>query len=149
VHVGHVEAEGRASAGVAVRQELAVGVTFDLEQAAVPVVDLAAAVTKPATKRKPPRPAWLLPALCGIGLLAASIVAAIVVLRPAAKSPYGGKQVDPSADKQTDSGSGSEKTPSEATGHGGPADTAADEPATGKGATKPTVKVNVCGSPIG
>ena len=110
----------------------------------VPVVALAAAVTKPATKRKPPRPAWLLPALVGIGLLAASIVAAIVVLRPAAKSPAGGKKVDPSEDKQTDSRSETSRSampPAEATGNGSLADTAADDPAPGKGGTKPALKV--------
>ncbi len=43
--------------------------------------------TAPAgrSKPKPPRPRWLLPALGGLGFLAATIVAAVFLLRPATK----------------------------------------------------------------
>lgn len=51
--------------------------------AAIAILDTAAPVAR--AKSKPPRPSWLLPALGGLGLLAASIIAAVLVLRPAAK----------------------------------------------------------------
>jgi len=54
--------------------------------AMIAVVDTASPATR--AKPKPPRPRWLLPALGGLGFLAASIVGAVVILRPAAnKAP--------------------------------------------------------------
>jgi serine/threonine-protein kinase len=51
--------------------------------AMIAVVDTASRATR--AKPKPPRPRWLLPALGGLGFLAASIFGAVVILRPAAK----------------------------------------------------------------
>ena len=50
---------------------------------AIAVVDTKS--PSPRSKPKPRRPSWLLPALGGLGFLAASIVGAVFVLRPAAK----------------------------------------------------------------
>ena len=78
--------------------------------AAVALVDAAPAVARKRPVR-PPRPRWVVPALGGLGLLAASVVAALLLLRPAPKPV-------PSR-------------PPEVRGEGGAPETAAAEPASG------------------
>jgi len=53
--------------------------------ATIALVDTTSPAGRPKPKPKPPRPRWLLPAVGGLGLLAASVVAAALLLRPAAK----------------------------------------------------------------
>jgi hypothetical protein len=79
----------------------------------IAVVDTASRATR--AKPKPPRPRWLLPALGGLGFLAASIFGAVVILRPAAK------KAPPSAPTSEDAAPKPSTTEGEATdGAGAP-----------------------------
>ena len=89
----------------------------------IAVVDTASRATR--AKPKPPRPRWLLPALGGLGFLAASIFGAVVILRPAAK------MAPPSAPTTEDAAPKSTTTAGEA------ADGAGGTPVDGNGAVAP------------
>ena len=104
----------------------------------IPVVDTAAVAAKQPARAKASRPRWLLPALGGLGLLVASIVGAVVVLRPAAKSADRGR---PSETAVEPAATPAEKPSSEATGGAGTVDTPAGDPPPPGGAAAPVPKV--------
>ena len=91
--------------------------------AMIAVVDTASRATR--AKPKPPRPRWLLPALGGLGFLAASIFGAVLILRPAAK------KAPPSAPTTEDAAPKSTTTAGEA------ADGAGGTPVDGEGTVAP------------
>ncbi|MEI8319704.1 MAG: protein kinase, partial [Planctomycetia bacterium] len=73
------------------------------------------------SKPKPPRPRWLLPALGGLGFLAATIVAAVFLLRPATKPTPPPQAPAPDAAPASQE-KGAAATPAEGDGTGAPAD---------------------------